>query len=109
MARPRGTWRDKQFRDALQLAVNEELLDGRKKLRVIAEKLVDCAMSGESWAVEQVASRLDGKPAQDINVDQTITHELASLSDAELAGRIKAELASLAGRGKATADKERLH
>lgn len=109
MARPRGTWADKRFRDALNIAVSEETAEGVKKLRAIATKLVDCAVSGEGWAIQQVADRLDGKPAQDINVDSTVTHELAGLTDGELADRIKRELASLAGRGGEKANPGKLH
>lgn len=109
MARPRGTWADKRFREALNVAISEETTDGIKKLRAIATKLVDCAVAGESWAVKEVADRLDGKPAQDINVDASVTHELANLTDAELAARIKRELGSLAGRGSAATGEGKLH
>lgn len=109
MARPRGTWADKRFREALNIAVNEETAGGIKKLRAIATKLVDCAMAGESWAVQQVADRLDGRPAQDINVDASVTHELANLTDGELAARIKRELGSLAGRGGKETGEGKLH
>lgn len=109
MARPRGTWADKRFREALSLAVSEDTPDGKKKLRAIAEKLVECALAGEGWAVTQVADRLDGKPAQDISIDASVSHEIADLSDADLAKRIKRELASLAGRGGKAADSEKLH
>jgi hypothetical protein len=30
-------------------------------MRRIAEKLVDCALNGEPWAIAQVADRIDGK------------------------------------------------
>jgi hypothetical protein len=43
---PSGRPKEKAFADALRLAVNAE------------------AMAGDSWAVQQVADRLDGKPAQ---------------------------------------------
>lgn len=102
-------WTDKEWRSALRLALLEKHKKHGTKLRAIAEKVVELALAGEMGAVVEVGNRLDGKAAQNINVDQTITHELASLSDAELAGRIKAELASLAGRGKETADKGKLH
>jgi hypothetical protein len=35
-----------------------------RKIRRIAEKLVDCALNGEPWAIAQVADRIDGKPTQ---------------------------------------------
>ena len=64
---PGGRPKEKAFADALRLAVNAEVeIEGekKKKLRVIAERLVAEAMAGESWAVQQVADRLEGKPAQ---------------------------------------------
>jgi hypothetical protein len=36
-----------------------------RKLRRIAEKLVECAMKGEGWAISQVADRIDGRPKQE--------------------------------------------
>lgn len=102
-------WTDKEWRSALRLALLEKHKEHGTKLRAIAEKVVELALDGELGAITEVGNRLDGKAAQNINVDQTITHELASLSDTELAGRIKAELASLAGRGEATPDTGKLH
>lgn len=63
----KGT-REKLFTSMLRIAVNENHACGEKKLRVIAEKLADCACDGESWAIQQVADRLDGKPAQESTV-----------------------------------------
>lgn len=77
-ANPGGRPKEKIFTDALRLAVNEEIeLDGvrTKKIRRIAERLVAEAMAGESWAIQQVADRLDGKPAQD--VDLNATHDVS--------------------------------
>lgn len=88
---PGGRLKEKAFTDALRLAVNRDDEDGTKKLHKIAEKLVACAMAGESWAVQQVADRLDGKPAQESTVtiddkrdatDWTREELVAFLSDA---------------------------
>jgi hypothetical protein len=63
---PNGRFRgEKFFTDALRLAVNQDDGAGFRKIRRIAEKLVEQAMAGEGWAIQQVADRLDGKPAQD--------------------------------------------
>lgn len=85
MARPRGVWSDKQFRDAVRKAVMERGADGKQKLEKIAVGLVDAAVECASWAVVEVANRLDGRPAQDITIEQNITHELAGVSDADIA------------------------
>lgn len=63
--------KDKVFADAVRVAVNRQHEgdpDGRKKLNVLAEKLVDFALAGEGWAMQQIADRLDGKPAQESTV-----------------------------------------
>jgi hypothetical protein len=62
---PTGRPKEKIFTDALRLAVKRE--DGdTTKLHRIAERLVAEALAGESWAIQQIADRLDGKPAQAI-------------------------------------------
>jgi hypothetical protein len=61
-----------------------------RKMRRIAEKLVDCALNGEPWAIAQVADRIDGKAA--LSVDGvTFTHRYvvevpAQLSEEDVAG-----------------------
>lgn len=42
--------------------------DWRKSLDVIAERVVDAAMSGEEKAWREIADRMDGKPAQSVAV-----------------------------------------
>lgn len=42
--------------------------DGVIKLQRIANKLADVAESGESWAVKEVADRIDGKPVQSTEI-----------------------------------------
>jgi hypothetical protein len=41
-----------------------------RKMRRIAEKLVECAMKGEGWAISQVADRIDGKATAEIQTEQ---------------------------------------
>jgi hypothetical protein len=43
----------------------------RSKLRRIAEKLAECALNGEPWAISQVADRIDGKAAAEIQTEQS--------------------------------------
>lgn len=79
--------KDKVFADAVRIAVNRAAKDdpeGRKKLMLLADKLVDFALAGEGWAMAQVADRLDGKPAQEQAL--TVTRVSAKeLPDDELA------------------------
>lgn len=65
---------EKPFRDAITRACKQE--DG-KRLRRAAELLLDLAAQGESWAIKELADRLDGKPVA--NVDATVRGNLASL------------------------------
>jgi len=58
--------------EQLRIVLAEVLPDdpsGKHKLRRIAEKLVEAALDGQSWAIQQVADRIDGKPAQESTVN----------------------------------------
>ena len=71
---PGGSPREKKFLAALERAIVQD--DGQK-LRSAAEKLLDCAVAGESWAIQQLADRLDGKASQQIDVNvRRLTREL---------------------------------
>lgn len=69
MANPRGQQRDKPFRDALRMELAAAGED-HKKLRQIARALIANAVKGDTRAIQEVADRMDGKPAQ--AVDMTI-------------------------------------
>ena len=60
---PAGGAKIKRFYAALDRAIVQE--DG-KRLREAAEKLLDLASQGEAWAIQHLADRLDGKPAQQL-------------------------------------------
>ena len=72
----------------------------------VVEKLVECAIEGEGWAVMQVADRLDGKPAQEstLNVNDKRERTDWNISDMvralrehrELQGRPDSEVRSIA-------------
>lgn len=59
---------DKLFRDALMVAVKRDGIteDGKptKKLALIAEAVVEKAITGDVPAVKEIADRLDGKVVQ---------------------------------------------
>ena len=66
---PNGRAKDKLWADAIRIAVNEAYEGGdRKKLRVLADKLVDKAIEGEIAAMKEIGDRLDGKAAQSVEV-----------------------------------------
>src|SRR5260370_36393091 len=62
---PRGQQRDKIYREALRLEL-ADMSEGvdLKKLRQIARAHIEKAASGDMQAIKELADRLDGKPAQ---------------------------------------------
>lgn len=63
---PNGRPNDKPFLETLRMVLKEpvDATDKKIKLRRITEVLVDKAMAGESWAVQHVMDRVDGKAHQ---------------------------------------------
>ena len=86
---PGGKSGHKIFTDALRLDVNriDPKNPDRKKINALAEKLVHHALvDGGSWAFQQIADRLEGKPSQIVettddrdNIDQFTDAELTAL------------------------------
>jgi hypothetical protein len=62
---PGGGVREKRFYATLDRAIKQ---DDAKRLRDCVEKLLDLAAAGEQWAAQMVADRLDGKPAQQVQL-----------------------------------------
>jgi hypothetical protein len=59
--------------------------DKRKKINRLAEKLVECALEDkESWAFQQIADRLEGKPVQVVDATVDDRHHIEQFSDAEV-------------------------
>lgn len=46
----------------------------RKALDLIAKKVVDAALAGEQWAITEIGNRMDGKPAQSMDLTADVTH-----------------------------------
>jgi Family of unknown function (DUF5681) len=65
---------EKQFADQLRIVLAEPVDKNDpksvRKMRRIAEKLVECALNGEAWAISQVADRIDGKATAEIQTQQ---------------------------------------
>lgn len=67
---PGGRRKEKPFRDALMLVLNEGedvAPDGpraRNKIRAVASQLVAKAMDGDVGAIKEIGDRVDGKVAQ---------------------------------------------
>jgi hypothetical protein len=58
--------KDKPYREALRMEIAAAGAD-QKLLREIAQKHLALAKSGDMAAIREVADRLDGKPAAEIN------------------------------------------
>ncbi len=80
MANPtsRGQQRDKPFRDALRLEI-AAAQGKRHGLRHLAAKLIRKAEFGDVQAIKEIADRLDGKPAQAVEMSGSlaVSHEEA--------------------------------
>ena len=83
---------DKAFGEALWLAIEEvDAETGQKKLRQIAQKLVDRALEGEGWAIKEIAGCLERKAVAETDAtpkDQAKEKVFAKLTADELSQRI---------------------
>jgi Family of unknown function (DUF5681) len=90
---PGGKSREKIFTDALRLELNRidpNDKDKRKKVNRLAEKLVECAIEDkQSWAFQEIADRLEGKPVQVVDATVDDHRTLHEFSDAELTAMLR--------------------
>lgn len=69
-----GMRQDKIVRDAMVLAIKQDETKGgakRKRLHWIIERVMEAALRGESWAINMIFDRIDGKPHQTNTMDKT--------------------------------------
>lgn len=57
----------------------------RDALAQLAKVVVDAALAGERWAVEEIANRMDGKPAQAVTVSGDPDNPLETVTSYRLA------------------------
>ncbi len=62
---PNGNRREKLFFNALTRAMAQ---DNGQKVRQAVDKLLELAAAGESWAIKELADRLDGKASQSVDL-----------------------------------------
>jgi hypothetical protein len=62
----------------------DSAIERGQALRAIAKVVVQQALAGEWRAIEEIGNRLDGKPAQTIDLQAEVRHRVEELSDAEL-------------------------
>lgn len=66
---------DKIWAAAVKRAVHRRMdnEDGKpQKIERLADQLVDFAMEGQGWAMQEIGNRLDGKPHQSSDVAATV-------------------------------------
>ncbi len=71
MAAPEGNQnaaQGKRFKLAVQAALQRKGKDQWEALTDVAEKLVDEALNGNMAAIKEVADRIEGKPAQQVEL-----------------------------------------
>jgi hypothetical protein len=90
---PGGRSGEKIFSDAIRLELNRidpNDKEKRKKVNRLAEKLVECAIEDkQAWAFQQIADRLEGKAAQQIDHSVIDNREISEYSDAELSAILR--------------------
>lgn len=66
-----GGFRLRQFRRTLEVAIATDASDTTKipRLRQAADMLLNLAAEGDLGAIKELADRLDGKPAQAVQVE----------------------------------------
>ena len=77
---PAGRPKKGQSMADVMAQVLEEDVQGMEKKEALVRKIIKLAFDGESWAMQQVFDRMDGKPRQVIeqnnrNLDIQITKE----------------------------------
>ena len=98
---PFGTPGEKVFRDLFrQVGAEVDGKTGKRKRRLLVEKVYALALKGEPWAAQCVLDRVDGKAA----VEQTLTMvhqgEVRQLSDDELMAILVKQQAAVAATEK---------
>lgn len=82
MAAPVGNSNAKKGKEWFD-ALRKECVQ-KDALRKIASVVVEKAMQGETWAIQEVANRFDGKPAQAVEVSGADGGPLETVSRIEL-------------------------
>lgn len=82
MAAPVGNSNAKKGKEWFD-ALRKECVQ-RDALRKIASVVVDKAIAGEQWAIQEVGNRLDGKPAQAVEVSGADGGPVETVSRVEL-------------------------
>jgi len=89
----RGRKSDKSWRDALRRALaragKSDGVDGG--LNAVADTVVALAMSGDKDAYKEIGDRLDGKPHQSVEINETSTRYVINADSAPTRDEWKAK------------------
>ena len=103
MGRPLGSLnKERPFKTALQLALRER----PQSLRLIANRLIDAAETGDLPSIHELVDRLDGRPLQAVDrhevliVDQLSDEELLLIASGGRTEVTDAELVAIASGGR---------
>jgi hypothetical protein len=66
--------KDKIWADAIRVAVLRDGPDGKARIFALAEQCVTAALGGDMQAMKEIGDRLDGKPAQAIDMTAEVEH-----------------------------------
>lgn len=76
-----GTQLDRPWHDAVRVAINRKDATGVKRLRLLAERLVDIALNGEPGvalqALKEIGDRVDGRPKQQVEAQLGVDGSIA--------------------------------
>ena len=106
-----GKRKDKLFYDALMMELKSR--DDARGLRAIARNIVEVALDKEhkDWlaATKEISNRLDGTPAQTVDMNVSDNRQARELTDAELADIAAGSSAGTLGETAGETKPNRVH
>ena len=98
-----GQRKDKLIREGLMLAakrVHDGDPQGRIKLAIACEAVVEAAVNGDLASFQEMANRIDGKAVQQLDVTTTHERSTSELTESELDAAIALARATRLAGGK---------
>lgn len=79
-------WADTLKHELAEYQSKKRRIERGQALRAVARMVIDEALDGGMWAVQEIANRLDGKAAQAVEITGSIEHKhVHELTDDQLA------------------------
>jgi len=98
MAAPKGNqnaakareWADTLKHELAEYQSKKRRIERGQALRAVARLVIEEALDGGMWAVQEIGNRLDGKAAQAVELSGSIEHKhVREMSDAEIVERLQ--------------------